>query len=547
MLKDFKNFTQAGGPITRAGWRMEDGTLDHLYVYKRRADGTLSDSFNYLESWKSLENVGFEVLFNFQRKLGEIFKDPSKHLADREGLFRYLYQSYIAPGASEADFKGYFAQLEHAASRREYLGKNPDLTKPQKFEDVYRYEVNRALSRILKRRIPTKFLRLERGRLLRGGKNARLWDSIQQELSMSAEDFDSTIKDITTAEVLHRNEVSELMARHADHNSGEDKKFNHLPADFSYHFTRDRLRALLSENRFGEGGSNRIERAMQVFERLDGKVGDAYLDHFAVKLQYRYNAPGNARRQFTELPYAIAPEEFDMRFFNWRGAGPGVLKRLNNESARVETEIVTLIKQYPQLLRQVGANGKQDFGEIVDALDKVKETMNKMAGGTSQPTEMVGHLAAVTIAYFKKDTVARNIFTKLFVVGGPSSLAAEFAGTGRGVWEWEVSDIHKFIAALEARRVIPKRPTELGEIKVEEVPRKYLGKRLGKRFAKKNVKREAIIGYSGGQLRKDFGAQGKHIFMEILNKYVPLVLAIILMAAIADGVEDALEDVRGKK
>lgn len=543
-LMEIINFAQVGGIMTRSTWRMEEGVLQHLSVFKpQKETGEVGSVLDYLETWKSYENVGFEILFNYQRQLNKIFTDPSKNIGEREALFRYLYKQYIMPGASEADFKGYMARLDDAASKGRYMEENKDLGKPRNANEVYRFETNRALATILKRRIPTKFLRLERGRFVRGGKNARLWDSIRHEMGITDGDagvaeFDGIVKDLAMVETLHRNEVSTDMEHWLE--GGKDRKLNDVDLHHSgeYNLTAKKVKDLLGT--LGGFSDGRINRAVDLLNRLHTKEDRAYLDHFATKLQFKYVGTGTHRNAWTELPFAVAPEELDSRFMNWRGAGPGVVKRHTEQTGKVETEVVGLITEFPKLLSQVANDGKKDFGAIVEALEKLKYTMTGINGGVAYPTEMVGHLAAATIAYFKKDTMARNTFTRLFTTGSPSSMAAEFAGVGRNVWEWEVADIHKFINALEARHVVSKAPTELSTI--EEIDRKYFGIKFGKKIVRK-----APMGYSGAQLRKDFGATGKHIFLEIINKYVPLIMAIILFAAIADGVEDAIEDLKGSK
>lgn len=554
-LIEIMNFGQVGGPIKRATWRIIE-SIDHMAVYVEEG-GHQTATLDFLETWKSIENVGFEVLLNFQRQVGPLFdiKNPDMFI-QRHNLFKYLYQTYTRPGASDAEFEDYFNQLEAARARGEFLDKTRMPDKPFHKDEIYRFELDRAMAAILKRRIPSKFLRIERGRFMKEGKNSRLWDTIKREMGIEeSTEFDEVIRDIGVAEALLRNETSKQMEEwmhHRTHLSDtESQRFNEFSTD--YQLTETKIENFLGETfdravtegkMTPEERTQRVQRAKQAFRLLDRKVDSDYMDNFAIKLLQRFQG-GNANlKSMTDIAYSVAPEEMDMRFLNWRAGGPGVLFRANKETAMVEEKINKIMDDFPNLLAEIATNGKQDFGEVIKVLSEFKDIMTDLHGH-SFASETAGFMGALTISYFKKDTAARNIFTKLGTIGKPNSMAAELAGTWKGVWEWEVSDIHRFISALEARRIVPKYATDVTDkLKYEEKPITIFGKTI---HVRKTVDRGPHHEFNGKRLRQEYGATGKNIALEVVNKYAPLLAGVILLAALSDGIEDALEDVKESK
>lgn len=160
--------------------------------------------------------------------------------------------------------------------------------------------------------------------------------------------------------------------------------------------------------------------------------------------------------------------------------------------------------------------------------------------GHEKAGQLVASMASLTIAYFKKDSMAKNWLTKIGSIGRPNSLAAEFAGTFRGVWEWEVGEIDSFITELERMKLLPKDDFDLGiEDDVEIVDKKFLGLVPYKKTVRQN--RHGYL--TGKDLRESFGATHGDISTEFLAKFIPAALGFMIWTAISK----ALKEESGKK
>ncbi|MBI4225547.1 hypothetical protein HY612_00365 [Candidatus Roizmanbacteria bacterium] len=529
-LIEIMNIARGGGPISRSGWRTFFA-YDEWLIFEKEG-GLVTDKLNYLESWKSIENIGFEVLFNYIAKYDKskvAFFNHNKDIKEniratvidqRKDFFKHIYSKYLNTQATDAEFNKFFDALVKEAEESD---------KP---ENVYKLAVYKALTGVLKARVPTKFLRLERGRLTKGGKEARLWDSIQNELGISVQEFDRIIKYVILGESLLRQKVSQKMIKWLEDNP--KKKFNEFEVD--YRLTEDELGSLLR----GKATDDDINLAKRALRLLLNKVNDSYLKNFAEKLEAR-----NTPYVYTDLPFAVAPEELEMRLINFRTAGPRVLSRLMTWNSKAETVIAKHLEHFFEYLQETSINGKHDTSEIVKAIQEIQVAI-EAEHGKEQAYNVAYDLAAVTISFFKKDTISRFLLAKPFLIGRKNSLAAEYAGTLRGVWEWEADEINRFVYELERRRILPKEPYDLskGDIYTYTEQPKEINL-FGKKFklGGRKDKREPDYSYFGGKLRKEFGGALVHQAWEVLNTLVPLFLLYLLYRFI----KEALAEAEGKK
>jgi hypothetical protein len=130
----------------------------------------------------------------------------------------------------------------------------------------------------------------------------------------------------------------------------------------------------------------------------------------------------------------------------------------------------------------------------------------------------------------------------MFGIGRKNSLAAEFVGTFRGVWEWENHDIHNFIIECERQRIIPKDSTLLQkppEIVLETNP--FL--KLFRKYRKIEHDEDKDI-LTGKKVRELYGAKYFDIFKEYLWKYLPIILGFIAYAMLKKAFKDETESKR---
>ena len=519
-LIDMQNPGRIGGPITRGGWRTYYSFEDWL-VWKS-PEGRPTEIFNFEESWKAIENIGFEPLLNF------VGKFDMKHFEGNElrEFFEYVYDKYQTSG--DMGFGDYFAGIEQKIEKlSDFKG-----TKHQKEEhvkektkEIYQDELFKILARALKQRVPTIFLRLERGRFMEKGKGDRILDKLQD--AYGAEEAEKIVDNIILAETLLREETSSYMIKGIE----EGKRLNEVEYHgYKYELTPEKLRSLLKAS--GVDGAE-IDTAVEALSTIrDSFLTTGYLDKFSEKI--KQNGKGGPR---TDLPFAIAPDEFDMRFINFRSAGSRVLARLTGELNHGEEKMYAHLKNFGKILKETSLDGKHDMSNLIKAFEDIEEYMETLHG-KEYAYQWVDHLAQVAIAYFRKDTWSRNFLTKFLRIGKYNSMAAEISGKFRGVWEWEVADIHHFISSLERKNIFQKDPFDVSKVKVE--PRKIFGREeiFGISFGNK-VTRGHDFKYYGHRLSKVTGSTIFHIGSEIINKYIPLFLLAVLWIYVSQAFKDA--------
>lgn len=498
---DIINPGRVGSIYTRGGWREFYSYESHL-VRPSEAELKQGIRWNIVESWKALENVGVECLKDFVGRINKkptsldktFFTDAGKD--NRRGLMEHIYKKYFSSDATAEQIEAKFKQLE----------KNPD-----QLESAYKTFFYQSFARAIKQRMPTKFIRLERNRFVSG--RERAWREVQKKSELSGDDFHRAANDIITAEVYLRGETSKILKD--QYNAG--KKLNEIQG-IDYTLTEEKLRTYLSDNLGLKGDPERMEKAIKAFKAINGFADGEYLDRFGKKYEADMHEHG--------FPFAIAVEELDRSLLAHRAAGERTIARALGDTSMVEMQVAKTISGYFKTIQEVAVNGKKDISEIVNSINTVKTTI-EMLISKDAAHRIAHHMAALTISYFKKDTVSDNIFTRWFVMNKPHSLAAEFAGTWRGVWEWQPDEIVTFCNELEKRNILPKEPFE--KHKAPEWEKKPLAEFnfLGQKIII-GGKRKPDNTFHGKTLREDFGGTWKHLLNHILNKYFPLFALFIL-------------------
>jgi hypothetical protein len=221
-----------------------------------------------------------------------------------------------------------------------------------------------------------------------------------------------------------------------------------------------------------------------------------------------------------------------------RATGPRMIARSINDIGQMEA-VTGWIINMPRLLNQIATSGKQDFTPIVEYLQKAQNAFTSVHG-TGADFKYIYRIAAATIQYFKKDSMAKPLFG-LFRIGKRNSIAAEYAGRSSAVWEWDSRDIDRFVTTLESLRLLPKTAFNLQHPPVKE-PR-YIKLPFMKNPIRFGTKQKVDYEWSAARLRKEFGGDFKSIALDSLNQFFPLVLALILWKYF----KDALDETMGKK
>lgn len=507
------NIGKVGSLITRGGWRKE-------YAY----DGWLikdQGKVKILGSFKALENIGYEVAAHFIDKYVSDNKFLATPSPERDEVLQYIYEKYIKdstnPGETGTTLDEYYNLLRSDASNAiDLLIKSGKINKNQRAhlidQEIMRRVFYRGLVGMLKQRIPTKFIRIERDRLTKDGESG--WKKLKKQLQWGTpRKMEEAMDNIALVETVVRQKVSEQM-RSRLREQGRKQDLAIISVD--YVVNEDVIKEVLTE--MGIDATD----AVALYKQIDSYLNENYIKEFSEKIRTK-DAAGEAKE--SEFPFALGTEELDSSFVAWRNVGPSILKRALGDTGKVETEVVGQMQSYFDLLQKVAVDPNRDISKMVEILKHMSDNL-AMIHGPAEAAKFAYRMSAMTIAYFKKDTLARNIFTKWFRIGKKNSLAAEFTGAYRGVWEWEVSDIDSFITELERNLVLRKEPIELSKIpKFKDV--KFLGIKIGRKPI-----HEPNFQYYGKTLREKFGATKKHIALELMNKYLPILLIFLILQSI---------------
>ncbi|MFA5135760.1 MAG: hypothetical protein WC489_00020 [Patescibacteria group bacterium] len=552
------NVGKVGGPLQRKGWRTTF-MLEQLYYKDKEGfkEGTIkSEVIDHVKSWKRFENIGYEVAQDFVAKLSADFassypgykgshgankEENSRYVRQKSELFSYLYGKYFDGG--EEGLRAYLGGL-HRSEEQKVLSEirsgklKPHDIRAEVESRVTKTFLNRTLARLVAQRIPTKILRLDRDRLSKSGRSR--WRTLAEEMfpkstfgAAQPEHFDRVIRDLMMAEQMLRRAVSNEMKGIT--NPDEQWKWG----DIAYRMTPDRVRDLLA----GKMDAGRIDNAIKLLQRIQqAYVTEEFLDKEFVPLV----------KDRDTYKFTFGLEEVDLSFIPWRAAGNRVLPRAIGDLSSVEMNVGKEISKLPGVLKTIAVDGKADFTPVIEIMTKAYNSIDAIIG-TDYAHEVVHNIAALTISYFKKDMRARALMG-VFGLGRKNSIAAERVGSGLRVWEWDSSDIDRFCYALESRGLLPLKPynpvlSPSYEPMYLNVPfvktpiklpakMKVFGKEIGLFRTRK-----ADFKYTIKDLRTRFGGTWKDKAFDVINKYLPLVMAWLLWKYL----KDALDEAEGKK
>ena len=549
------NVGQIGGPFKRKGWRT-GSWFPELFIYDKKVNTVI----DYLNTWKNLENVGFEALNylvngnlnNEDYKSQPGFLYDKKMYPQRLDLFKYLYKTYF--DTDPAQLEKYLGEIRNREARSVVLKKiAAGKIAPSDIEEGVEIEtskifLNRALARVVAQRFPTKFFRIDRDRFEKDGVSH--WKKVQKlmDLSNDPNKFDLTVKDFLLAEDLLRKETSQIMKKQIAETkkrvemlekktvltAQENEELTRLRGiakgsalfdlqDIKYRLSEEKIKTLLKGKFIKDGveDKERLDSVISLYKVLNQNYisNSEFLDTFAENII----RPDGIKQD--KFKFTLGIEELDMSFVPFRGAGPRLLARAVGDISSIELNVSKVIIQFPELLKKVSIDGKGDFSEIVGLIDKAKHSLNG-AIGSDYAAQVAHHLAALAINYFKKDTIAKPLFG-IFGMGRTNSLAGEIAGRSTAVWEWDAREIDRFIIALESADILKRKPFLYVTSNSTTVPR-YVKIPFTNKLIKVGLKRRPEIGFTSSDLRREFGADAVHIAFEMFNLIFPAVLLFLL-------------------
>lgn len=482
------NYAKGGSYLTRGGWRMENGIDGWLYDSQGRERG-------FVEKFKALENIGYEAV----KVLNLFDKHHPLTLIEKNTLYSYLANKYLG-GDVNGDVWAYIGALP-----AEDLGKQEKLF----MSTVY--------SRMLFQRMPTKFVRLERDRVSKTGES--LWKKVRKDMAsgtdkvIPVEQIDNAMKDLSFVEVSVRNRVSQEMRAHLSSQDDDKKDLSDFTPSTPYIVDENAIKRYITD-------PQKQEIAINLYRSINNvMLKEKTLDKVAGVL--------SGSRGY---PFALGSEELDSSFVALRNAGSRVLARALGDTAQIETKVTQNLKAFMGSLHHVSIDPKHDFSPLVKHIKEMKETLESIHGH-AVAGKVAQYMSTLAVTYFKKDDVARNWRTKLGTIGRPNSLAAEFAGTFTGVWEWDVAEVANFITVLERERIVAKAGAYDLSYQGHDVPEVHKKSFMGVKWSKIVHNDEGFV--AGKSLREQLGATKGDITKEIITKYLPLAMLGIMYTLMA--------------
>jgi len=561
-IDELCNMARAGGPIQRKGWRQFFANEGN-FIFEPN-----STNLDTLKTWKALENIGYEVMYDLVSSYGGRFPDPlmrassakdstGKSWAEkRTEFFQYLYEKYF--DTSKGTLGDYLSQIRNGGASETALTRiRKGEASPNTVEEEIEREVSdtfmyRVLSRMVAQRIPTRLVQDDRDRF--SEKGISRYKELRNELGMDIETFDKVMKNIGLAEGILRKEASKYIRDLIAKTGATDLKDIDM-SKIGYRLDEAKLRDFLTKAKIDPTD---IEQAVKVFNKLQEKFSgnEGFLDKYAQKIKDNSYIGGISVGSANESPFSLAIDELDLSLMSFRGTGPRIIPRAIGDIGIMERALwMNGLRKLKDNLVDVATNGKKDFSPLIQMLQQIKEAHGEVQGHNAQSYETIHKLATAIISYFKKDTMSKGILGLLpWKLGKPGSMAAEMAGGRSGaVWEWDAVDIDNFIVELESKRLLPRdrydpsSPIKYDAVWVnnpltgrpfklpEKLPFTIFGKEIHL-FRKRH--NDYPIAFSE-RLRKEHGGKWYNIAFEFAVRYGPLFMAFILYKFLKDSIEEA--------
>jgi len=509
LIDAMQNFGKVGALDYRSSWRLHRGYESWLIERGKKGE------WNYIESWKQIENIGYVVLKNFMdyyllhEEDGKAFLKGGNQTAERDAFFKFLNDKYINYNPVTGDIR---RSLNDEIA--DIKVKNPEITD----SDLYKLLLNKALFGVLRNRVPTLFIRLDRNRMTQDG--VRAYEEIRRNVHSGSiwedERMDETLRNLSNIEMKLRLKVSDQMKQYLTNHDKElaDPNIKYVLTE---EFIRENLKEILPD---GKNKDQQIQDAVDLYKYINKKyLVDTDFSNEKIKML-----------NDGTYPYTLALEEYDRSFVAYRGAGDAPLYRALNDTAQIEQKVSEAVTTYVGELKDVSLDHNHDLSPLIKRLLDMKTQLSILHGDVEAWKKME-YLIGFTINYFRKDSVGKAFYGALGV-GRRNSIASEFAGgTSRGVWEWDNPEIDRFIIECERQRIIPRDQNELKEPpKIIPVKNKFLNFLGIKERYEHKVDKKIMTGQKAREL---FGATKGEIIKGYLWKYLPLILAVMIWASMA--------------
>jgi hypothetical protein len=527
--------------------------------------GRETNKVDFLETWKSLENIGYQVLYNHVINTVEDAGGLSRD--DNPEFYKYIYEKYIDPEGKMGGLDAEVKRLRPTAEKtiKEFVKRG--IANKYEQNDLIENEISRlilykSLAGVLRQRMPTKFLLLERDRFVKGeretieekdggkvkkvsvGKGNRSWQKILTEMEnetgaykvKDVKEYNELIDDLILVENQIRGEVTQQMDEHLK-TQGDFAKLN---LTSKYLVDEPTIRRILE----GQVPEDQINKVVKLHEKIMNHHGDdTSLYEWGDKIRW---VDGRGKWiKARDFAFSVASEETELKYLSFINVGEKMLHNTLSEVALGE-ESFKGIQEWVDALKTAATDGKQDFGPLIEAINKVKSPISNIEN-SDYATKWAYYLAQATVSFFRRDSLSKIIGANVIGAGQVHSMAGEVVGPFRSAWQWTTEDQRNFYFQLEKLGVLPRTAQTFKDVNQYDKPVKtyitipFTNKKIytgEKRFKKRHTS------YTSDQARRLSGSTKKELFFEGLNTYLPLFLIFMLYTYISKA---AKEEFGGEK
>jgi hypothetical protein len=563
-LIDKVNLGKLGGLYTRASWRM------YLFYEGWLIDPTKEGGhlLNIVDSWKALEKIGVVTLKDM---IGNLVTDKRKAVFSRydeffgeEGigirreLVEHIYNNYF--NGAYKDITGNPKNLDELFTELE--NGDTSLEGGDKLEDraeAYKLFFYKALAQLYRKRVPLKFLTLERRRNISQDRDPA-WKAVKEATGLNNEDFKKGVELIAAAEIALKNDVKnkikELLSSgmkmseiEVEYELSEEKFQEYLrrfqdskPENINDERIVNAIKVYQKLQEFIDGTVQRRpikskETAKRLSKELKKKLKKGELidvnlvDDFAIKYKDGF------------FGFEIGAEELQREFLTHRAAGERIVARNTNDNAEMEHEFIDELSGYFEKMKEVFIDKNRDVKPLIESMAKAKKRMEQIHGLNSAYEIIAKYFVPLTIEFFKKDDNASFFPLNIMRLGRKNCLAEEFVqGPFRGGWPWDASDRRNFFIELERAHLLPKveHDVHMSDYKITDRKIKIFGKEI--KVGKKRELDHAHIEYSTTKIRKENLSSNTRLVLEKLSKYLPLLVIAYAFWLVYKSAKDAFND-----
>lgn len=585
------NFSKMGGVDSYGGWRLKYAYMPWMsqLIDRKTQDFNfnLNDPQAFVKGWKSIENIGTNVLKNYMDSF--LLNDDSLSLhegqlgqeAKYEQLFKFMYRRYFQKGVGKAMYADIQNEEEYWDFMKKRLmgaGSKEEDNKPFAKSQIIE-TVHNAMTVQLYERIPLEFFSMEKRRSSQNGVTLRQelleefvgsenqrgrWteDGVSKDDVISYR-WETALNDITFVEQITRMESIQQMRKRQQESTDKNKlgilygDLNNDESEIQYRVDEESIDRILRDRYQNDRDMEaKVSRAKELYTRMTEKVmqkpkeGEREIQWKAAGDMATYDSARNFMKNRVSW-FAEAWRTGDLgmqftadiagQFLDRSATGEGVISR-TAEACQFLSESAKNWLQgdaYSGLTDAI-RKGRAGWSTGIDSIKKFYETTKNE--DKDRGKAMVKEFVNWMIMGLRRDTRYEQGLAKLSrgLERKRISLAGVKVGDGSPEYSFGKQDVYEWVTQFVQGNILPTY-TPGDEIKYKEIPPTILQKLKAGLMGKEadvQLVRDYASELSGEALRNLHNADTKDL---INQNALPLSITIVL-AVLYALLEEAIDD-----